>query len=505
MATITIEEEGSRQVVHHQLLLSITLDEEIVQFNQACERVTEYSRDEVLHKRFSDILLPIDYLSQWRSLLDIMQKTRQIDEFTIPIRTKRDTLIPIIWNGFFIKDEQSHLDNICLLGTSTQSHDPVAGNNAQDSSLANTSHKEENEVAHEEQQGTVPVTSLSGPHEEKEILPEKIIFKGDMQDAAILQHEASSLKAIEKIVDTTSKQIDDLSQMIKDLSGKYETINERLGNIERIDERSEKNQKHPVEPLALKDNGYKKVKRKNMKTSPMLRFPRNDSAVTEKKPSFFSDPLGYTRQHRELERKNQECDRRQKELEAFEAQLLQEKKIFDSRIEEFRQWRDKLEQLEIEIEKRRQELLEQDLIMIKQDPPVSPEIITDESKVTDVVASEAPNFQQILDDIPQSAAIVQRGILKQINTTFAELIGYPVNEIVEKNFFDFIADDGLEGVEKYYLNRLKGENTSSYTTVFSTKQNEKVSVEVTVKTTIYNGEKAEIAVMTILESQKQDA
>lgn len=504
MATINIEEEGNRQAVHHELLLSITLDEEIVQFNQECERVTAYPRDEVLHKKFSDILLPVEYLSQWRSLFDTIQKTRQIDEFALPLKTKQGTLIPITWNGFFIKDQQGNLNHICLLGTSTQSHDSINGNNAQDSLLTNTTYQNDSEATNEKQQNTISVTSLSGQHEEKEELPEKIIFKGEPYDDAIVQPEASSLKSIEKIVDNTSKQIDGLSQMVKDLSGKYETINERLGNIERKDERSEKNQKHQVNHLKLMDNGYKRVTRKNMKTSP-IRFPRNESSVTEKKPSFFSDPLGYTQQHRDLDRKIQECDHRQKDLEAFEVQLIQEKKIFDSRIEEFCQWRDKLEQLEMEIEKRRQELLKQDVVMVMQDSPISPEVITDESKVIDVVASESPNFQQILDGIPQSAAIVQRGILKQINTTFAELIGYPVNEIVEKNFFDFIAVDGLAGVEKYYLNRLKGESTSSYTTVFSTKENEKVFVEVTVKPTIYNGEKAEIAIMTILELQKQEA
>lgn len=505
MATINSEKEGNRQIVHHELLLSITLDEEIIQFNQECERITAYPRDEVLHKKFSDILLPAEYLSFWKSLLDTIQKTREIEEFTLPLKTKQNTLHPITWVGFFIKNEQGNLNNICLLGASTQSHDSIDDNNAQDSLLTNTSHKNDSDATNEKQQNTISVTSLSGQREEKEKPPEQIIFKAEPQDDAIVQPETSSLKSIEKIVDTTSKQINDLSQIIKNLHGKYDTINERLGNLEKKDERPEKTQKHQIKHLKLMDNGYKRVTTKNMKTATKLRFPRNESPVAEKKPSFFSDPLGYTRQHRDLDRKIQECEHRQKDLEAFEAQLIQEKKIFDSRIEEFCQWRDKLEQLEMEIEKRRQELLKQDVVMVRQDSPISPGVITDESKVTNVVALESPDFQQILDGIPQSAAIVQRGILKQINTTFAELIGYPVNEIVEKNFFDFIADDGLEGVEKYYLNRLKGESISSYTTVFSTKQNEKVIVEVTVKPTIYNGEKAEIAIMTLLESQKQEA
>ena len=194
---------------------------------------------------------------------------------------------------------------------------------------------------------------------------------------------------------------------------------------------------------------------------------------------------------------------RKKELDESEAQFLNEKKIFDTRIEEFSQWRYKLEQLEMEIEKRRQELNRQDQVFFKEMQPLSLETQLVEQENNDRDAPDTPDYHQILDKIPQSAVIVQRGILKQINTSFAELIGYPVHEIMEKNFFDFIADEGLAEIEKYYLHRLKGVSITSYKTVISTKENDKVYVEVSVKPTSYNGEKAEIAIITGLETKKQ--
>jgi hypothetical protein len=75
-----------------------------------------------------------------------------------------------------------------------------------------------------------------------------------------------------------------------------------------------------------------------------------------------------------------------------------------------------------------------------------------------------------------------------------------MDEIVEKSYFDFIALEGLADVEKYYLDRLKGDSVSVYRTVFSTKDDIKIPVEVSIKQTIYNGEKAEIAIITCLES-----
>jgi PAS domain S-box-containing protein len=502
MAIITNENEGNSKVIHHELLLSITLDEEIVQFNRECERVTAYPREEAIHKKFSEILLPADYLSQWKTLLDTFQKTREIDEFTIPIKTKQGTLIPVTWNGFFVKDEQGNQNNICLLGISTQTFDTIQEKNVKDSfSIASVS-SNKSEVFKETQQSIPSESPLAGQPMEHDVLKEKIVDDdGPRDDTA--QYNISILQSIEKLIDTTSKQVDELSQMVKDLSGQYETINERLRNLERKDVSSEEFKKHPMEHLEFTETDHKKITKKKMKTTSDL-SSQNDSALREKLPTFFSDPFGYIRQRKDLEQQRQECERRQQELKAFEAQLTQEKKIFDTRIDEFRQWRDKLELLETEIEKRRQELLEQDVLIENHAQPISLDVRPEELKVCDQVVTEVPNYQQMLDGIPQSAVIVQRGILKQVNAPFAELIGYSKDEIVEKNFFDLIAADGLGGVEQYYLNRLKGESTSSYTTVFSTKQNEKVMVEVSVKPALYNGEKAEIAILTILETQKQE-
>ena len=105
------------------------------------------------------------------------------------------------------------------------------------------------------------------------------------------------------------------------------------------------------------------------------------------------------------------------------------------------------------------------------------------------------DYHEILDKIPQCAAIIQRSIVKQINNSFADLIGFETDEIVEKSLFDFIAPEGLVDIEKYYLGRLKGSGDSTYKTIFLTKDDVKIPVEVSVKSTTYNGEKAEIAVV----------
>jgi len=127
----------------------------------------------------------------------------------------------------------------------------------------------------------------------------------------------------------------------------------------------------------------------------------------------------------------------------------------------------------------------------------------DDEISSDVSGSDIETIEHhnVLDKTVQCAAIIQRGILKQINDSFAELIGFETDEIMNKSLFDFIAPEGLADLEKYYLNRLKGSDSYTYGTVFSTKDNGKILVEVSIKPTTYEGKKAEIAIIKELENK----
>jgi PAS domain S-box-containing protein len=248
--------------------------------------------------------------------------------------------------------------------------------------------------------------------------------------------------------------------------------------------------------MHLLEDGYRRhtKKQKNLDNTTFVEEPHKKAEFT-----FFSDPFGFKRQHRELTLKKQQIEVRTKQLNAFEAQLMNEQKTFNARVDEFSRWREKLELLELAIEKRRQELMKQEDVLLERAFATTQESISTKPEIVKSTVPSTCNYHELLDKIPQSAAIVQRGILKQINNSFVSLLGYTMDEVVDKSFFDFIALEGLANVEKYYLDRLKGENVSAYKTVFSTKDNNKISVEISIKQTIYNGEKAEIAIITCLD------
>lgn len=97
----------------------------------------------------------------------------------------------------------------------------------------------------------------------------------------------------------------------------------------------------------------------------------------------------------------------------------------------------------------------------------------------------------IIDDVKDVVAVVQRGIFKEISNSFADFLGYSRTELLQKNFFVFIAPPGFEDARKYYLNRLKGVTSNSFRTVLLTKVHTELLVEITVTPTIYKGDQAE--------------
>ena len=159
----------------------------------------------------------------------------------------------------------------------------------------------------------------------------------------------------------------------------------------------------------------------------------------------------------------------------------------------------KIDHLAEEIEERRKNLVEEERLFrrryissLSENIYVKP-IKSDEGLPFDVrTRDEIRKPPTMLDDYMGCAAIVKRGILKQVNRPFVELLGYDTKTILDKCLLDFVAPEGLPGVEGYYLNRLKSEVVTTYETVLVTSDNKKIRVKITMKPTIYDGEKADM-------------
>jgi PAS domain S-box-containing protein len=597
-------EDFDQSTTNQELILGLTLDEDIIQFNKDIESLTGYHRDEVLHKKLELILLPADSIAVWKKLLVSIRQTMWIDEFILPLKTKQNQTCIVNWTGFFIKDEHGSSKNICLIGkpiktdmVKKQSLDispavpekylerknevvipesvvkPQGGTKGISSDVPAMVLKEplerkvqvpvsESMVKPPENQlvksSDVPVVISEKPLERKtevvvpesllisqdnkrgkssvipplvsekprgqkseEVVPEsvlkslnsempikhgrnKIIFaKGERSDSEqldkIVRDPLVKPKAAKRKKDDASREKHHpMNESYQDGTGRYDVIMKRLGDMETKDRPLGK--EHAILESHTQHRNERSIQpEKKQKKSKINEMQSHEEQEEKRDVSFFSDPFGFKRQHRELDERKRQLDIRSTELDALQSYLQKEQNSLNIRIGELSKWREKLELLESAIEKRRQELMKQEDSLLEKSIPVC----VQRTVPTELVPPRhsepvVPEHDETLEKIPQSAAIIQRGILKQINDPFLKMLGYPTEEIIEKSFFDFIALEGLADIEKYYLDRLKGDNVSVYKTVFTTKDYKKISAEVSIKQTIYNGEKAEIVIITLL-------
>lgn len=225
---------------------------------------------------------------------------------------------------------------------------------------------------------------------------------------------------------------------------------------------------------------------------------KQSNIIVNKSLYSFSELYGGKKRKEEFENKLKELDEREKRLNNAEIKLLEDKKKVNEQINEFREWRERLELLEEDIENRRMDLMNQEKILL------SDITGSDDVSVSETTKEDLKEPYDVFEKITDSAAIIQRGIFKKVNDSFANLIGYNANDIINRSLFDFISPEGLIGMEKYYLNRLKGEKISNYETVILSRNNEKIDVEINSKSTFLNGEKVEIAVFKLsLKNQEK--
>ena len=180
-----------------------------------------------------------------------------------------------------------------------------------------------------------------------------------------------------------------------------------------------------------------------------------------------------------------------------------------NKLEEVERKIKKLSKLEEEIEKRRKNLVEKEKAFREQLVSSTrkesygslSKLTSDKTINSDDKNKEGEDCCKILNEISECAAIIQRGTLKQINSYFADLIGYKVEEIVDRSLLDFVVPEGFAGIKKHHLDRLRGAVRSSYETVFLTKENNKITLEINTKLTSFNGKEAEFLVFNKLKDQ----
>jgi len=508
----------------NKLVVGLNHNGEIIQFDKECQRLTGYSRTDVLQKKIDSFLISPHYVHQWQRIFQSVLNHEEINDLTIPWMATDGSEIIVSLSSLPLETNAGSVRNICFIGeckTSTAAKNneviPIFTKINKTSTVQKNTSKTQNtkrSLISTNDQSHITSTKKAIGTNKKNIKPQKTDVQKksieptkksqNRQNPSIPQHFRSLSKPIQNT--TTNAKV-------KDLTKKFDKLNHKLNELEKKDRKLERKNK-------LLEKNLKNLKKQiktpsNVKITSPSGLPASpvstQSKFTFKKfPKLVQDPFGIKRKKGAFEQRIQELDKRTEELHTLESQLISDRKNCDKRIAGFTSWKEKLLSLEAEIEKRRQDLVDQEETLREKlsTSPVGEENIdtapTMDENAHHLVDQEKDDYHMILDKIPQGAAIIQRSIVRQVNNSFAELIGFETAEIVDKSLFDFIAPEGLLEIEKYYIGRLKGSGSSSYGTIFSTKENDKISVEVSVKPTTYNGEKAEIAVIQEMEKYKEN-
>jgi PAS domain S-box-containing protein len=159
----------------------------------------------------------------------------------------------------------------------------------------------------------------------------------------------------------------------------------------------------------------------------------------------------------------------------------------------------------MEIETRREDLIkEEEIFKEKMLSSLDGNVREEFCNLNELSSYSETEFNEIkkenydfLDRTSDSAAIVQRGILKKINEPFAKLLGYSEKDLIDRSLLDFVAPEGFSAIEDYYLDRLKGGEVTRYETVFLTKDDKALPVELVYRPSSFDDMKADLIIVNI--------
>lgn len=167
---------------------------------------------------------------------------------------------------------------------------------------------------------------------------------------------------------------------------------------------------------------------------------------------------------------------------------------------------EKLNYLSEEIEERRKNLIEDEKIFRNQlisrpigkikFKPVTTEVKQPPIEKPKEIKIDSPTM---LDDFLGTAAVVKDGALKQVSQQLVDLLGFDSNTLLEKNLVDLIDPESVSEFVKNYSNKSKNNLIHSYKTVFLTKDNKKIHVEITIKPRLHDRNAEDLVLITNLD------
>jgi PAS domain S-box-containing protein len=132
--------------------------------------------------------------------------------------------------------------------------------------------------------------------------------------------------------------------------------------------------------------------------------------------------------------------------------------------------------------------------------------ITDRKLTESALRESEEKYRNLIERSNDAVAIIQEGIIKFANERVTEIFGYPVEDLIGKNFIDYLHSDEQAKLTDSYERRMSGESVPSiYETVLKSKEGQSVNVEINAGVIQYGGKPADFAfVRDITERKKSE-
>jgi PAS domain S-box-containing protein len=130
--------------------------------------------------------------------------------------------------------------------------------------------------------------------------------------------------------------------------------------------------------------------------------------------------------------------------------------------------------------------------------------ITERKRAEEAMRESEEKYRILVERANDGIAIVQDTIIKYVNPSLAEAVGYTIGELIGTPFADYVHPDDLRKVVDRYKRRMAGEAvTPIYEIAIGRKDGSKVDVEANAGIITYQGKPAEFVIVRDLTERKQ--